>query len=75
MYTCNQPTMKKLLRLLILLFLPVIISFTFMITLSGIIAAITPATFMACTTSAPFWIVWLFLIVGLYIYIDDIMAK
>ena len=67
--------MKKLLRLIILLFLPVIISFTFMITLSGIIAGITPATFVDCTTSTVFWIAWLFLLVGLYIYIDDIMAK
>ena len=67
--------MKKLLRLLILLFLPVIISFTFLIMLSAIIAGITPATFTDCTTSVPFWIVWLFLLIGLYIYIDNIMAK
>ena len=67
--------MKKLLRLVILLFLPVIISFTFLIMLSGIIAGITPATFTDCTTSAVFWIVWLFLLVGLYVYIDDIMVK
>ena len=71
-----QPTiMKKLLRLIILLFLPIIISFTFLIMLSGIIAGITPATFVDCTTSAVFWIVWLFLLVGLYVYIDDIMVK
>jgi hypothetical protein len=67
--------MKKLLRLIVLLFLPIMISFTFMIMLSGIIAGITPATFSDCTTSAVFWIVWLFLTVGMYIYVDDIMVK
>ena len=67
--------MKKLLRLIIMLFLPVMISFTFVIMLSGIIAGITPATFMDCTTSVPFWIVWLFVTIPMYIYIDDIMAK
>lgn len=67
--------MKKLLRLIIMLFLPVIISFTFVIMLSGIIAAITPATFTDCTTSFIFWLVWLFLTITMYIYVDDMMVK
>lgn len=67
--------MKKLLRLIILLFLPIMISFAFMIMLSGIIAAITPATFTDCTTSSVFWIVWLLLTIAMYIYVDDMMVK
>ena len=67
--------MKKLLRLIILLFLPVIISFAFVIVMSAIISTITPATFMACTTSAVFWIVWIILTIAMYIYVDDMMVK
>lgn len=67
--------MKKLLRLIILLFLPIMISFTFMIMLAGIIAGITPATFADCTTSTVFWIVWLLLTIAMYIYVDDMMVK
>ena len=71
-----QPTnMKKLLRLIVLLFLPLIIATTFMCVLGGIIALLTPATFMDCTTAVPFWMIWIFLLIALYIYIDEIMAK
>lgn len=62
---------SKILKLVICMFLPIILATALVCVLAGIIALVTPATFMDCSTSVPFWIVWVFTLIGLYIYVND----
>lgn len=64
--------MKKLTNFIVILFAPFIIAMAFMCMVAAFIALITPATFQDVTTSGPFWVISIFLLVGSYVYSNEI---
>lgn len=62
---------KKLVKMVIGMFLPIMMSTAVMTMLAGIIALLTPATFQNCTTTAVFWVIWLLVTLFSYVYVSS----
>ena len=63
--------LNPVVKILLVLTLPIIISFIPLLLLAITVACITPATFQGVCSSAPFWVTFVILAIGCFIGIGQ----
>ena len=63
--------LNPIIKFLLVLTVPIIIAFVPLLVLATTVACITPATFQDVCSSAPFWITFVLLAIGLFVAVGQ----